>query len=424
MKIQKAGKWLLGAVVTVAAAGGVFAWVSNSSRAQKLELPPEATSAHDPAAVAVTLATVQSTPVPRTVEAVGTLWGFEELTISAKVEGQIKKVVRSVADRITPGELLLEIDPTNYQLSFRQADRALQVELARLGLTEPPPASFDVTRLPAVVQASARLEQARGKYDRVQAAGRSVSPEELGDKTAEYRVAQAEADNQVQLAKAGLMTIHLKKEALNIAEQQLKDTQVLTPTPTRPVPGAAGVTYVVSQRSVSEGSFVRPGAELYRLAIDQTLKLRVSVPERYSQDVRVAQQVDVTTAANAKPYSGMVALVYPTVDPTCRTFDVEIHVPNPKYELKPGSFAKAAIRTRVDSDAVTVPLDAIVEFAGITKLFVVEGGKAREMQVVQGVQTTKWVEIARPKLTPGMKVVTSGQSALAEGTPVFERPSK
>ena len=124
MKIGKLGKWLLGAVVTTAAAGGILAWLSSSGRAQKLELPPEAASGRDPAAVAVTLATVHSTAVPRTVEAVGTLWGFEELTISAKVEGQIKRVVRNVADRVSPGDLLLEIDQTNYQLSFRQADRA------------------------------------------------------------------------------------------------------------------------------------------------------------------------------------------------------------------------------------------------------------------------------------------------------------
>ena len=424
--MSKLKKWIVGTVVLVAASAGVLAWRANTSRAQKLELPPDpALAARDPAAVTVTTEPAKTRPVSRNVEAVGTLWGFEEIALSAKVEGQVKRVVRNVSDRVAPGDLLLEIDPTNYQLAKRQAEKALEVELARLGLTEMPPASFDVSNLPAVVVAKARLEQARGKYERILAVGTAVSREELGDKAAEFRVAQAEFENQLQIAKSGLVTVQLRKEALSSADQQLKDTLVVAPTPTQPVPGSAGgVTYAVSARNVAEGTFVRPGAELYRLAIDQTLKLRVAVPERFGPDVKTGQQVDVTTAAYAKPFAGVVALVYPTVDPNTRTFEVEIHVPNPKQELKPGSFAKAAIQTRIDADAVTVPLESIVEFAGITKLFVVEDGKAREVQVVLGVQTTKWAEILRPKLPSGAHVVTSGQNALADGTPVIERNSK
>ncbi len=418
-------KWIAGTVVTVGVAIGALVWLSSSKSAQKLELPPDpALQNRDAAAVAVTAETAQTRTVPRTVEAVGTLWGFEELVLSAKVEGQVRRVVRNVSDRVAPGDLLLEIDPINYDLAKSQAEKSLEVELARLGLKEMPAPSFDVSNLPAVVQAKTRLEQARGKYERIMAVGTAVSREELGDKAAEFRIAEAEANNQVQLARAGLMTIHLKKEALRIAEQQLKDTLVVVPTPTQAVPGdGSAISYVVSQRNVSEGTFVRPGAELYRLAIDQTLKLRVAVPERFGPDVKKGQAVDVTTSAYAKPFVGVVALVYPTVDPNTRTFDVEIHVPNSSRELKPGSFAKAAIRTRVDAEAVTVPLEALVEFAGITKIFVIEDGKAKEVQVVPGVQNTKWVEILRPKLPPGARVVTSGQSALADGTPVFERKS-
>lgn len=424
--MSKLKKWIFGTAVLVGVTAGALAWLANSSRAQKLELPPDpALAARDPAAVTVTAEPVRVMAVPRNVEAVGTLWGFEEIALSAKVEGQVKRLVHLVGDRVAPNELLLEIDPTNYELAKRQAERSLEVELARLGLRELPPATFDVSTLPAVIAAKARLEQARGKYERILAVGSVASREELADKAAEFRVAEAEANNQIQLAKSGLVTVQLRQEALRSAEQQLKDTLVVAPTPTQKIPGSeSGVSYVVSQRNVAEGTFVRLGTELYRLAIDQTLKLRVAVPERYGPDIKAGQKVDVTTAAFARPFEGVVALVYPTVDPNTRTFDVEIHVANPNRELKPGSFAKAAIRTRVDPDAVTVPLEAIVEFAGITKVFVVENGKAKEVQVVQGVQTTKWVEILRPKLAKGTRVVISGQSALADGTPVMERKPK
>ena len=98
--------------------------------------------------------------VQRTVACVGTLHGYEEISVAAKVEGRMRKIMHDVADRVGPGEVLLEIDPTDYQLSVRQAQRSLQVELAKLGLSEPPNTKVDVTHMPMVVQAQLRRDNA------------------------------------------------------------------------------------------------------------------------------------------------------------------------------------------------------------------------------------------------------------------------
>src|SRR5262249_38684942 len=162
----------------------------------------------------------------------------------------------------------------------------------------------------------------------------------------------------------------------------LRDTVVTAPKPTKAIPGCEqDSTYAVSQRSVAEGALVRPGAELFRLVIDQTLKLRVPIPERHSPDVKLGQNVNVVTAAYQTPFTGVVSRINPTIDPTTRTFEVEVRIPNPKRELKPGGFAKASIITQVHSQAMTVPLEAVVTFAGIVKIFVIENGKAKEVQV-------------------------------------------
>src|SRR5262249_47987908 len=137
--------------------------------------------------------------------------------------------------------------------------------------------------------------------------------------------------------------------ALRTAQQQLKDTQVLAPIPTQPVPGAEqGVTYAITQRSAAEGTYVRQGSAVFSLIIDQTLKLRALVPTRYSADIRVGQQAEVYTPAYPTPFPGMIVRINPSVDPATRTFAVDIQVPNPKGQLKSGSFAKTSILTRVD----------------------------------------------------------------------------
>jgi RND family efflux transporter MFP subunit len=418
-------RWLLVLFFVPAAAGAFWALGGAERFHDTRESWPENAPAagHDGACVCVTAGPVTFRSVQRSVEAVGTLHGYEEVTLSAKVEGRIRKIGHDVADRVSPGELLAEIDPTDYDLAVRQAERGLHVELAKLGLQEPPGSRFDVTKVVPVMQAAVRMDNAKSRMERAQtlAARKAIANEELADKITDYRVAQTEYDSQILAAHTGLATIRMKQEALAISRQQLNDTLIHAPVPSRPVPGVSNVSYAITQRHVAEGTFAKSGAELFKLVLDQALKLRVLVPERYNGEVREGQQVKVHTAARTAPCDGVVARLNPAVDPVSRTFEVEIQVANPDGRLKPGSFAKAFILTRLDEAAATVPLESVVQFAGITKIFLAENGKARIVPVTLGVVKTNWAEIASPPLPRDGLVVTSGHSALADGTPVTVR---
>ncbi|MFL5342934.1 MAG: efflux RND transporter periplasmic adaptor subunit [Gemmataceae bacterium] len=419
-------RWLLGLFAAPALVGAGW-WAATTVQArQSREGWSEANVAapHAGPAVMVTAESVTHRRVQRSVEAVGTLWGYEAVTIGAKVNGRVLRIRHDVADRVAPDEILLEIEPTDFQLSERQSEKALQVELAKLGLDKPPDATFDVSKVPSVVQAKAKLDNARRRLDRIQSVDTSGSREEVSERTTELAVAQAEHDNQVLLAKSTLASVRMKQESWAMARQQMLDTVIRVPTPTKPVPGGGPPLYAISARSVAEGSMVSAGTELFKLVIDQTLKLKAPVPERFAEDVKDGQDVQVQTAAYATPFAGTVRRINPTVDSVTRTFEVEIEVPNDRRQLKSGSFAKAAIQTRVDDGAVTVPLKAVVNYAGVTKIFLIENGKAKEVQVTLGVQSVDWVEIRTPALPNGAMVVTSGQSALADGTAVQIRAVK
>lgn len=385
-------------------------------------------------AVSVTIEPVAKRSVQRTVEAVGTLHGFEEVTISTKIEGTVRSIRHDVADRVAPNEVLLEIDPTDYELAVRQAEKSLEVELAKLGLKEPPGTAVDVTEIPPVVQALVRLDNAKSKLERTRTLRQQnvSTAEELADRNADARVAQAEYDNQVLIAKSGVATVRVKQEDLAVAKQQLLDTVIRVPTPSQPMPGVqssqAPLTYAITKRSVSEGSLVRSGTEVFRLVLNQTLKLKAAIPERHSSEVELGQAADIFTAAFPQPFRGVVTRINPSVDPDTRTFEVEIQVDNSNGNLKAGSFAKVAIITRTDSSATTVPLESLVTFAGVIKIFLLEDGKAREVRVTLGNQSTDWVEIREPTLPASAQVITSGHSNLADGSPAtarkIEEPAK
>lgn len=396
----------------------------------------------EPNPVAVTVAPVTPRPVRRTVAVVGTFFGQEEVTITPKVEGRVVRLHHDAGDVVKPGDVLLEIEDVDHRLTVAEAQRALELELARLGLAALPRGTIDWDKIPTVARARAVEENARIKFDRSQKlrGTLSLAQEEVDQMGADYRVAQASRDWAIMEAQATLAAARYKHALLETARLRLAETKVVVPRPSAErmrgadgasPPPAHAVEYVVAQRMVSEGEMVRafPSVTAFRLVMDRALKLMATVPERHVGDVKVGQPVEVRVEAYpGEVFQGTVARVNPTVDRTNRTFQIEVQVPNEARRLKAGSFAKGSIFTRADAAAPTVPEEALVTFAGVIKVFAVRDGKAHavrvepatRLEVAEGGRMTNWIEV-RGALPPGTPVVTTGQSQLADGTPVRVR---
>ncbi len=94
--------------------------------------------------------------------------------------------------------------------------------------------------------------------------------------------------------------------------------------------------------------------------------------------------------------------------------------PNNRGLLRPGGFAKASILTDRSATASIVPIESVVKFAGVTKLFVVEAGKARSINVETGNEGLGWIEVIG-SVPKDAEVVTTGQTQLADETTVTIR---
>jgi multidrug efflux pump subunit AcrA (membrane-fusion protein) len=269
------------------------------------------------------------------------------------------------------------------------------------------------------------------QQDRLIRAG-SGSKEDYAVAAAERKVAEAglrqvKAETLAALANARRLAANLEK-----AEKRLRDSVLRAPVPEEwPAwaavigPAAAPVRYTVAARMVWEGEMVRamPEKNAFRLVMDQILKLRAAVPEKYAPEVRVGQPVEVRVDAHAdRVFGGVVARVAPTVDPLNRTFMVEIELPNrdPHARLKAGGFAKAEILTRTEPGVVTVPPGAVVTFAGVTKVFLADGDKAKAVEVRLGQRDKDWVEVLG-RLPANARIITSGFSQLVDGSPIRVR---
>jgi RND family efflux transporter MFP subunit len=421
--------WLLVAVVGL----GVVGWWVAGHRVfgRSSDEAEKKTPKIEPRAVAVTVEPVTSRPVRRTVPVVGSLYGREEIALSPKVEGRIVKIRHDVGDRVKPGDVLLEIDPTDYRLAVEENRRALELELAKLGLKELPAGTLDVTALPSVAKAAAQEKNAAARRDRMRRlGGGTASAEERDQADTEHAVARANYQQAVLDAEATLAAARHRSAALETARQRLRDTTVVVP----PCDTSGAAEFAVCGRNVSEGEIVRtmPFGEqqsMFRLVIDQPLKFKATVPERHRGEIKVGQDAELEVEAYpGRKFAGKVSRVNPSVDRASRTFQAEILVPNEERHLSAGSFAKASVLTQVDPAAATVPEEAVIDFAGVTKVFTVVDNRAREVKVrvreaipvgsASDVRT--WLEV-EGELPSGSVVVTSGQSKLADGSPVRVR---
>lgn len=374
--------------------------------------------------VYVTTAAVTERPVRRTISAVGTLYGFERVTLAPKVEGRVAAWHFEVGDRVKPGEVLLDIDPADFQLAVAEAQRGVEQELARLGIEELPEETFDVDSLPGVSRAQLLLDNSRKRFERQRTLveGRAAAREAFELSETELRVSEAALKQARMDARWSVAAVKHRLAILAVAQQRLADCQLVAP-PLVPAKDLAGRDYVVSKRLVGVGELVRavPATPVYELTVDSLLKLRGMVPERAIDQVHAGQTVEVRVDAYPKRvFAARLRRVNPTIDARSRTFEIEAIVPNDEQLLRPGGFAKAEIILNASDAAQTVPPAAIVALAGVNKIFVLDGQRVREVKVEAATRGADWVEI-RGDLRPGDIVVTSGQSQLFDGARALVR---
>jgi RND family efflux transporter MFP subunit len=357
--------------------------------------------------------------VRRQIDAIGSVFAFEDLFIAAKTTGRVVKIHCDLADRILSGALMLEIDPTDYQLALAQTEQSLKAERARWGVGDLKASEVDISRMPLVVTSRLRADLAKSKFVRFESLlkSNSISEDDYEQSKSDFLVAESEWENQLLAAKSALASIGLREAELDSNRQKLVDSKIFAPTPSIKLSGQDEF-YRVAQRMVSEGTMVRPGDNLFRLVLGQSVKVHLRLQERHSRSVLKGQQVEIDVSSEDDRVQGVVDRISPIIDPLTRTFIVEVLVANDELKLKPGGFVKARIFTGQEERVPTVPVIAVDSFAGLNKIFKIEDEKATEHLVRLGIQNDDWVEIAEPLLQDGVYVATSAQRMLSTGTKV------
>jgi RND family efflux transporter MFP subunit len=367
----------------------------------------------------VTLSPVKTEDVQREIDVIGTLYGEEEATISAKVSGRVQRIEKDLGDRVEAGGTLARIDPVDYELQLAQKETAFQSALAKIGLDKLPGDEFDPSTVPTVVKAKAQAENAQAKLNRgkqlVEQTPPLMSEQDYADLETASRVAKGSLDVELLTVKSLLAEARSSKSEIDAAKQKVADAVIRVPTVAK--------SYVVGARMVSAGEYVREGDKMFKVVANNPMKYTAQVPERYMAQTVTGQKVIVSIASRPETFEGTITRISPQVDTGTRMYQIEVSVDNASGLLASGSFARGRILTRMDRGVKFVPLDAIVSFIGSTKVFAVKDGKAVEIQVETGVRDGSYMEV-QGEMEGVDEVVTMGVTKISAGTPVTVKQEK
>ena len=338
---------------------------------------------------------VAETPFGETVTANGTLAAYDQTTVSVKVPGRLRTISVDLGTVVSRGQVIAQLDNTDYQLRVQQSQASLAQARARLGLA-PDGADdrVDPEKTSTVRQARAVLDEARFSRDRAARLVEQgvIAKAEFDAANATFKVAEGRYQDAYEEIRNRQAVLAERRSELALARQQLKDTAVVAP-----------LDGIVQEKVASVGEYLAAGAPLVSIVRMDPLRMRAEIPERESQTIRTGQHVRVTVEGDPIVYLGKIMRLSPVIAAQNRVLLVEADVRN-NGQLRPGSFARAEIVTNDAKMAVTVPTNAIVTFAGIEKVIVVQNGKALEKPITTGRRSAEFTEIVAG-VTVGEKVI-------------------
>src|ERR1041385_1012199 len=350
---------------------------------------------------------VAEIPIGETVTVNGNLAAYDQTTVGMKVPGRLQTINVDLGSVVRKGQVIAQLEQQDYKLRVQQSEAALAQARARLGLS-PDGADDRVSaeETGTVRQAKAVLDDAKLKRERAaKLVQQGITPRaEYDTVDSEYKVALSRYQDALEEIRNRQGLLAQRRSEVALAKQQLADTAVYSP-----------MDGVVQEKKSSTGEYLRAGAPVVDVVKMDPLRLRVDVPERESHSVRLGQSVRVSVEGDPNSYLGYIKRLSPTISEQNRVLSVEADVRN-NGQLRPGAFVKAEIVTNQTSTAITVPSNALVTFAGIDKVIIVENGKAVEKAVTVGRRGDNWIEI-KAGINLGQTVVIDPGN-LQSGQPV------
>ncbi|HEX3479110.1 MAG TPA: efflux RND transporter periplasmic adaptor subunit [Kofleriaceae bacterium] len=332
----------------------------------------------------------------------GTVRALEQTKIFPRVTGYVRRWLVDIGDKVTAGQLLVEIETPDLDAQLAQAR-------AQLGQAQA-----------AVKQVTAQRNYSRSNTQRFE----SLADQQLVSKS---QVEQTQAQASTDEANVTAAEANVTAQQANV--RRLVETQAFARV-------VAPFTGRITTRTVERGDLVTEGTGtvLYTLVAIDPIRVFVEVPQTVAPSVRTG--IEATVVCREFPgrkFPGKVTRAAGALDPDLHTMTTEVQVPNPDGTLLPGMYVQTELTLPVPHRVVEIPATALYSDAQGLRVAVVDGQQKAHfapitierdtgatLQVATGLgDNDRVVKIAVPGLAEGdpLEVDEAGSAARVPGAP-------
>lgn len=296
--------------------------------------------------------------------------------IGAEIAGRVIKVNFDAGQTVTSGQVMAELDNTDFRLA-RDAAKAEVKRIQALIKSQERQVNRYQDMVKEKFMTQSLLDEAQGQLDALRE---------------QYKGAQAKLES---------------------AERNLTKARVLSP-----------ITGQIEKRMITQGDYVRVGDPLFQITTKEKLHIHLPLPETLAPHIKIGLPVRLSTPTDPdKTVRGQIAEIRPMVGTVNRAMDVIVEVDNPG-DWKPGASVNAWVVIDVHPQAVTVPEQSVVMRPAGEVIYVINDGVAEQRIVATGNRQEGWVEILSG-LKGGETIALDGAGYLTDKAPVsVQEPNK
>ncbi|EGW54241.1 efflux RND transporter periplasmic adaptor subunit [Candidatus Endoriftia persephonae] len=323
----------------------------------------------------------------------GMLQPWQLARLGFEVKGELLERRVEPGQRVRQGELLLRLDDADYRDALTEA-RA-QLRETRAGIERD-------QRLLKLAQQQRQL--AEREFKRLERLGQDSLASGSTRDSARQQLLKLESD-AVRLSfgiDSGTARLAKQQAAAARAERNLQRSQLLAPFDGR-----------VNRVEVEVGDYLQPASLVVELIRDDYLELSLEVSTDIAAVLRLGQSLAVELPDG--PRQAELVALQPVPDARTHTHPIRLKLPG--AGLLPGMLGRVALPLRSYSDAILVPVSALLREAGQAWLFVVNEGRLERRAVEVGIVDQGW-QLIEAGLQPGELVVARDVEVLSDGLAV------
>ncbi|MBE7033576.1 MAG: efflux RND transporter periplasmic adaptor subunit [Ruminococcaceae bacterium] len=336
--------------------------------------------------VNVTVSEVKLQTIEETATYTGELKAGESTSVSAKVSGNVEAIYCEVGDYVNEGDVLLQIDDTDYRTQYNQANAAYQAALSQS----------------KTVVSSAQIEynNAKTNLENQKVLYESGAISKLAYDAAVTRYDNAKINLDAAVEQSGVGSA---KAMLDAAQNSLNYTTIKAP-----------ISGYISNKNANVGQMAAPGVEIFSIKKTEKINAQINVTESIISKVTVGAKAKIKVDSVDEEIEGNVTVANPTKNAQTGMYYISISIDNADGILKDGMFADITLTLSDSADTLVVPSDSVIEDEdGKKYVYITDGETAEKIEVTVGIVTEEYTEIIKG-VSEGDKVIVTGKEYLSE----------